>query len=40
MDAPASGAITRELMAWEPTRPGLIADLEQGHYFQAVQAAA
>jgi nucleoside-diphosphate-sugar epimerase len=40
MDAPASGAITRELMGWEPTRPGLIADLEQGHYFQAVQAAA
>jgi hypothetical protein len=24
---------TRRLPAWEPTRPGLIADLEDGHYF-------
>jgi nucleoside-diphosphate-sugar epimerase len=33
LDAPASAHITRELLGWEPTRPGLITDLEQGHYF-------
>jgi nucleoside-diphosphate-sugar epimerase len=35
-DYPASSAITRELMSWQPVRPGLIADLEEGHYFQPV----
>lgn len=34
LDSPASSALTRELLGWEPTHPGLIADLEQGHYFQ------
>jgi nucleoside-diphosphate-sugar epimerase len=34
IDAPASSALTRELLGWHPTQPGLIADLEQGHYFQ------
>lgn len=24
---------TRELVGWQPVQPGLIADLEQGHYF-------
>ena len=33
LDNPASGARTRELLGWQPTHPGLIADLEQGHYF-------
>jgi nucleoside-diphosphate-sugar epimerase len=33
IDSPASAQITRELLGWEPTRPGLIADLEEGHYF-------
>jgi nucleoside-diphosphate-sugar epimerase len=33
LDAPASGALTRELLGWQPTQPGLIADLEEGHYF-------
>ncbi len=32
-DMPASSAITRELMGWRPTHPGLIDDIEQGHYF-------
>ncbi|MEV3856446.1 SDR family oxidoreductase [Streptomyces sp. NPDC050095] len=33
LDGPASGAYTRELLGWQPTRPGLLADLEKGHYF-------
>ncbi len=33
-DLPASSALTRELLGWEPTGPGLLADLEEGHYFQ------
>jgi nucleoside-diphosphate-sugar epimerase len=33
-DSPASSAITQELLGWHPTQPGLIADLEQGHYFR------
>jgi len=32
-DVPASSALTRELLGWQPTYPGLIDDLEQGHYF-------
>ena len=32
-DAPASSALTRESFGWEPTHPGLIADLDAGHYF-------
>jgi nucleoside-diphosphate-sugar epimerase len=32
-DMPASSTITRELLGWNPTHPGLIEDIEQGHYF-------
>jgi nucleoside-diphosphate-sugar epimerase len=32
-DGPASAQLTRELLGWQPTRPGLIADLDEGHYF-------
>jgi nucleoside-diphosphate-sugar epimerase len=32
-DMPASSTITQELLGWKPTHPGLIEDLEQGHYF-------
>jgi nucleoside-diphosphate-sugar epimerase len=32
IDVLASSAATRELLAWHPTHPGLIEDLEQGHY--------
>lgn len=33
IDGPASARITRDLLGWQPTRPGLIADLKDGHYF-------
>ena len=36
--APASSALTRELMGWEPTHPGLIDDLNEGHYFHTTPA--
>jgi nucleoside-diphosphate-sugar epimerase len=32
-DSPASSVATRELLDWEPTKPGLIEDLDEGHYF-------
>jgi nucleoside-diphosphate-sugar epimerase len=34
MDSPASAAITRELLAWEPTGPSLQEDLEEDHYYR------
>ncbi|GGV25135.1 oxidoreductase [Kitasatospora herbaricolor] len=37
-DAPASAAHTRELLGWRPTGPGLVEDLDQGHYFAAPAA--
>jgi nucleoside-diphosphate-sugar epimerase len=33
-DCTASSALTRELLAWQPIQPGLIEDLDQGHYFR------
>ena len=39
-DVPASSALTRERLGWEPVQPGLIADLEQGHYFEAARPEA
>jgi nucleoside-diphosphate-sugar epimerase len=33
-DLPASGALTQKRLAWRPTGPGLIADLEQMRYFE------
>jgi nucleoside-diphosphate-sugar epimerase len=30
---PMSNTSTRQLLGWEPRHPGLIADLDQGHYF-------
>jgi nucleoside-diphosphate-sugar epimerase len=32
-DVPASSAITRQRFGWQPAAPGLIADLDEGHYF-------
>jgi nucleoside-diphosphate-sugar epimerase len=34
MDQPASSALTQERMGWHPTHQGLLADLEEGHYFE------
>jgi nucleoside-diphosphate-sugar epimerase len=34
MDMPVSSAATRELLDWAPTGPGLVQDIEQGHYFE------
>jgi len=33
-DSPASSVLTRELVGWQPKHPGLIDDLDQGHYFR------
>jgi nucleoside-diphosphate-sugar epimerase len=33
VDMPAFSAITQELLGWKPVHPGLIEDIEQGHYF-------
>ena len=33
LDSPVSSTLTRELTGWQPTHPGLIEDLEKGHYF-------
>ncbi len=32
LDSPISSAITREVTGWQPTHPGLIADLDAGRY--------
>jgi nucleoside-diphosphate-sugar epimerase len=34
LDSPATGNRTRELLGWQPTQPGLLEDLDQGHYFR------
>ncbi|MGH2717969.1 MAG: 3-beta hydroxysteroid dehydrogenase, partial [Actinomycetota bacterium] len=32
-DNPTSSQRTRDLLGWQPTHPGLVADLGEGHYF-------
>jgi hypothetical protein len=32
-DMPASNALTRELVLWQPSGSGLISDLEQDYYY-------
>lgn len=34
VDVPASSALTQEQLEWRPSHPGLIADLDNGSYFQ------
>jgi nucleoside-diphosphate-sugar epimerase len=38
-NAPASSALTQKRLGWRPVQPGLIADLDAGHYFNG-QASA
>jgi nucleoside-diphosphate-sugar epimerase len=33
-DTPASAALTRDLLDWQPAQPGLLDDLGKGHYFR------
>jgi len=33
LDGPASNTATRRLLGWNPGHPGLMADLDAGHYF-------
>ena len=33
LDMAGSSALTQQWLGWHPTHPGLLADLEQGHYF-------
>jgi hypothetical protein len=33
LDNPTSTTLTRELLGWRPEGPGLITDLDKGHYF-------
>jgi nucleoside-diphosphate-sugar epimerase len=34
LDSPASATVTRELLGWEPTGPGLLDDLDRDHYYR------
>jgi nucleoside-diphosphate-sugar epimerase len=34
VDCPATAAVTRELLGWEPTGPSLLEDLDQDHYYR------
>ena len=34
LDARASNTLTRQLLDWDPTGPGLIEDIEAGHYYR------
>jgi nucleoside-diphosphate-sugar epimerase len=33
LDNPTSNALTQKVLEWQPERPGLIEDLDEGHYF-------
>ena len=38
MDVPATSEWTRSKLGWQPAQPGLLADLNEGHYFEKVRA--
>lgn len=40
VDCPASSARTRRELGWAPKQPGLIADLDQAHYFETAHVRA
>ncbi|MEU1307224.1 SDR family oxidoreductase [Streptomyces shenzhenensis] len=40
LDAPTSSTLTRELLDWQPTHPGLLDDLDKGHYFHTPATAS
>ena len=40
LDAVVSSTLTRERLGWAPTRAGLLADLEKGHYFGVAASVA
>ena len=40
LDVPASSELTQRRLGWTPTHAGLIEDLDAGHYFDQVSAAA
>jgi hypothetical protein len=40
LDNPTSSAQTRTLLHWQPTHPGLVADLADPHYFEVSQPLA
>jgi nucleoside-diphosphate-sugar epimerase len=40
LDIPASSARTRQQLDWRPVEPGLLADLDEGHYFATIAAVA
>jgi len=40
LDAVVSSTLTRELLGWQPSQAGLIADLEEGHYFSLAASVA
>ena len=40
IDSTASSEVTRQLLGWQPVRPGLIEDIEEGHYLKNLMSAA
>jgi NAD(P)-dependent dehydrogenase (short-subunit alcohol dehydrogenase family) len=40
IDGAASSAKTQEKLGWRPVQPGLIADLDQDHYFEKTAQVA
>jgi nucleoside-diphosphate-sugar epimerase len=40
LDSPATAAVTRELLGWEPTGPTLLEDLDQDYYYRLQQTSA